>query len=64
MVVPESAAEPLLPRSLTQRTRYMNLLSLALPVKPIIPVASMAVCEEIDTIGAIRSIVLHLRRCA
>ena len=64
MVVPDSTAEPLLPRSLTQRTRYMNLLSLASPAMPITPVASMAVCEEIATIGATLSIVLHFRRCA
>ena len=64
MVVPDSTAEPLLPRSLTQRTRYRNLLSLASPAMPITPVASMAVSEEIDTIGAILSILLHLRRWA
>jgi hypothetical protein len=62
-VVPDKTALPLPPRSLTQRTAYKRLLSLAVPARLTCPFES-APSEPMDTIGAIESLLRQRRRSA
>jgi len=63
--LPESAALPLPPRSLDQRTRYSRRLSLAWPDSVICAVPPTSpLCSSMDTLGADLSIERQRRRSA